>query len=52
MEKPNYLIRKHVYLNESIDSCRWDLVNLRDDDMGVCTSLKSGTTYNHYNKNI
>lgn len=37
--------RLHVYKNVMIDGARWDQFSPRDDDIFVCTTSKSGTTW-------
>ena len=37
--------RTRVYKNHHLDSTRWDHVPLRDDDVVISTSLKTGTTW-------
>jgi len=36
---------KHLYQNYSLDSLRWNFVTLRDDDIVIATSGKTGTTW-------
>ena len=45
MEGYDFPKRTREYLNDTLNSKNWDSVNFRDDDMVVCTSLKSGTTW-------
>lgn len=37
--------RTHVYQFHHFDSTRWDGLKIRDDDILICTSMKSGTTW-------
>jgi aryl sulfotransferase len=37
--------RTRVYRNHHLDSTRWDKIRLRDDDIIISTSLKTGTTW-------
>ena len=37
--------RTREYINDTLDSRHWDKVNFRDDDIVVCTALKTGTTW-------
>ena len=37
--------RTRVYRNHHLDSRRWDQVKLREDDIVISTSLKTGTTW-------
>jgi aryl sulfotransferase len=37
--------RSRVYKSHHLDSTRWDAVPLRDDDIIISTSLKTGTTW-------
>jgi len=45
MENHDLPKRTRHYLNDTLDSKHWDSVNFRDDDMVVCTPLKTGTTW-------
>lgn len=37
--------RTREYVNDTLDSRHWDHVTFRDDDIVVCTALKTGTTW-------
>jgi len=37
--------RTHLYQNHHFDSLRWNFLALRDDDIVIATSYKSGTTW-------
>jgi aryl sulfotransferase len=37
--------RTRQYVNHTLDSRHWDHVDFRDDDIIVCTALKTGTTW-------
>lgn len=37
--------RTHVYVNQHLDSTRWDHVKLREGDIVISTSIKTGTTW-------
>lgn len=45
MSNDQFPKRERVYLSEHLNSSRWDPVKFRDDDIIICTSLKSGTTW-------
>jgi aryl sulfotransferase len=42
---PELPVRTHVYQNHHLDSSRWDSVALRNDDIVIATSYKSGTSW-------
>jgi aryl sulfotransferase len=42
---PELPVRSRVYQNVVTDSTRWNLITLRDDDIVIATSQKSGTTW-------
>lgn len=45
MSNPEFPKRTHVYENDTLNSRHWDHVNFREDDIVVCTALKTGTTW-------
>ena len=45
MQEKIYPKRTRVYQNDTLNSTHWDHVNFRDDDIVVCTALKTGTTW-------
>jgi aryl sulfotransferase len=45
MSEPSRPVRDRVYCNHHLDSRRWDRVTLREDDIIISTSYKTGTTW-------
>ena len=45
MTNENLPQRTHEYVNDTLNSNNWNHVNFRDDDIVVCTALKTGTTW-------
>jgi aryl sulfotransferase len=45
MQHHDFPKRTREYVNDTLNSKHWDAVNFRNDDILVCTSLKSGTTW-------
>jgi len=45
MQHHDFPKRTHEYVNDTLNSNHWDHVNFREDDIVVCTALKTGTTW-------